>query len=436
MKINESGGLRVWHILENYPPGYGGGAAITTRDICNSLAARGHEVRVLCADSQLTESYTIRTENDGPVRIDRVNLPYFMTEDPEGWQLSPGQWRAHELRIARLIDGLLSKWRPDIVDYHTARPFGEECLIRIARHGIPIVATLHDAWLICPRVMLLRSPTVSECSGPETLKCLECMYSQYDGTQLRAALKLPWRILKLRGYPAHRLRRRVQARRKVSGAIARSEFMAGVHRQHLQGPVEHIPLGIDLTGLPEERPARPRSPLRFGFLGGFQPTKGGLQVLDVARSLKAAGLSFELHIWGPNQERGEAEITARDLGDRVFLRGMFTPEERWLVYAEIDVALMATNVCEPLGRVPLEAAMMGAPTIGPAVGGIKETIRDEIDGLHYRFRDLSDLERQMRRVLVEEELLGRLIANLRPVLDTRTQVAEVERFYHRVLGHE
>jgi glycosyltransferase involved in cell wall biosynthesis len=156
-------------------------------------------------------------------------------------------------------------------------------------------------------------------------------------------------------------------------------------------------------------------------------------VLDAAHSLKRDGLSFELHIWGPGQEGGEAEIVAHNLADCVFLRGMFNTEERWQVYAEIDVALMATNVSEPLGRVPMEAAAMGAPTIGPAVGGIRETIRDGVDGLHYRFRDSSDLERQMRRVLLEDGLLERLIANLELGLDTRTQVAEVERFYYRVL---
>ena len=434
MKSKANGGLRVWHILENYPPGYGGGAAITTREICNSLAARGHEVRVLCGDNQRAESYTIRSENDGQVQVDRVNLPYFMTEDPEGWRLSAGQWRGHESRIGRLIDGFLGKWRPDIVDYHTSRPLGEECLIRIAQNGVPIVATLHDGWLICPRVMLLRSPTSSECSGPSTIKCLECIYSHYDGSHARALTKLPWRIAKLGAYPALRLRRRAEARSKVAGAIARSEFMAEVHRPHLLGLVEHIPLGIDLEGLPEERTERPRSPLRFGFVAGFQPTKGVLQVLDAARSLKGDGLSFEVHIWGPGQERGETEIVTRNLADRVFLRGMFNPEERWRVYAEIDVALMATNVCEPLGRVPMEAGAMGAPTIGPAVGGIRETIRDEVDGLHYRFRDSRDLERQMRRVLREDGLLERLIGNLRRGLDTRTQVGEVEGFYYRVLG--
>jgi glycosyltransferase involved in cell wall biosynthesis len=118
----------------------------------------------------------------------------------------------------------------------------------------------------------------------------------------------------------------------------------------------------------------------------------------------------------------------------VFLRGMFRPEQRWNVYADIDVALMATTVCEPLGRVPLEAGAAGVPTIAPAVGGIVESIRHDIDGLLYRFRDAVDLERQMRRVLTEAGLVQRLIDHLPAPVDIRDQVGEVEAFYLSVLG--
>jgi len=113
---------------------------------------------------------------------------------------------------------------------------------------------------------------------------------------------------------------------------------------------------------------------------------------------------------------------------------MYTPSELWKTYSEIDVAIMATTVCEPLGRIPLEAAAAGAPTIAPAIGGITETIRDGIDGLLYKFRDSKDLESKMRRVLVEAGLVEHLKENLRDVPDTRDRAAAVEQFYYEVLG--
>jgi glycosyltransferase involved in cell wall biosynthesis len=426
--------LRIWHIAETYPPVYGGGAAIYIQDVSRTLAERGHEVRVLCTENSDNEPYTIRTDYDGAVRVDRINLPYFKTRDPDGWQMGLARWRSHERRISGLISGLLADWRPDIVHYSTARPLGEECLLTIHRLGVPIVGFLHEAWLICTRLMLLRSPTSEPCPGPKPLRCAECMYSHYDGSHARAMVKLPWRLLKLGIYPVYRLWRRSLARKCLSAALGYSHFMVDMHQPRLRGKVEYVPLGINLSGTRSDSACRPRTPLRFGFLAGFQQNKGIVHVLEAAASLKREALDFELHVWGPNLEGGLEQVAKHGLEDRVFLRGMYEPEELWNVYSEIDVALMATTVCEPLGRIPLEAAAAGATTIAPAIGGLTETIREGVDGLLYEFRDPKDLERKMRSVLEEPGLVHRLMGNLRPVPDTRDRVEAVEQFYFQVLG--
>jgi glycosyltransferase involved in cell wall biosynthesis len=112
---------------------------------------------------------------------------------------------------------------------------------------------------------------------------------------------------------------------------------------------------------------------------------------------------------------------------------MFSPEDRWVALSEIDALLMATQDAEPFGRVVQEAAAAGAPTIGPAVGGITEQIRDGVDGLLYRFRDQAHLESQMARLLTEAGLFRRLTTNLWRVVDTREAVRAVEAFYFQVL---
>jgi glycosyltransferase involved in cell wall biosynthesis len=340
-------------------------------------------------------------------------------------------WWKHETRIRELVSPLLESWRPDLVNFHTPYSLFEEILPLLEARKVPSVGMLHCAWLICPRLDLLRSPTGALCNGPSPAGCLECLYSHWDGTHLKAAVKLPWRVAKLGIYPAVKLWNRKKARENVSGLIAYSKFMKEVHEGMIPGPVRFISLGVDLTGLPP-RPERPRKPVRFGFAGGFQTHKGIWNVLDVAAKLKSSGLEFELHVWGPNQEPRPVE--QRDLSDRVRLRGMFDPRDKWEVFADVDVLVMATRRAEPYGRVVQEAAATGAPTIAPDIGGISEQIRDNVDGLLFRFLDVDDLERQMRRVLVEPDLIHRLSGNLGPVTDTQVAVAEVEEFYLEVLN--
>lgn len=425
--------LRLLHLAETYPPDYGGGAAIVIQDLCRSLAEIGHEVRVLCVENADREPYSFRVDWDGKIRVDRINLPYFKSQDPDGWRLGLRAWRRHERRVASEINWYLSSWQPDLVHYHTARPLGEEVLLSIHRRCLPLVAMLHEAWVICPRLMLLRSPTSEACTGPSPLKCLECIYSQYDGRHWRSGVKLPWRAFKLGVYPAYRLIRRRLARRSLDGAVAYSKFVARVHMPHMACEVLAVRLGLPQVSI--KHTARPTGrPLRFGFVAGFQPNKGIWHVLDGAASLKQAGFDFELHIWGPNQDGSWDEIAARNLGDRVFLHGMYQSEEIWNIYAKIDVALMATTVCEPFGRVPIEAASVGVPTIAPAIGGITESIRDNVDGLLYTFRDTDHLKHQMRRVLEEPGLVERLARELRRAPDIRNMAAEIEEFYLSVLG--
>jgi glycosyltransferase involved in cell wall biosynthesis len=425
--------LRIWHIAENYPPDYGGGAAIFIRDVCEALAERGHDVRVLSTEQCDGGPYAVRTTEDSPVRVRRVNLPDLRSRDPDGWQLGLRRWRRHERKVADLIDNEIELWRPDVAVYSTARPLGEECLVAISRHGLPIVGMLNEYWLICPRIMLHRSPTDWACSGPGPLKCAECMYSHYDGSHLRAAPKMSWRVPRLGLYPAYRIWRRRTARRQLSGAVAYSEFVTSVHQPHIDGPIINVPLGLNLSGLPSHQPDRPRNPFRFGFMGGFQPNKGIWDVLDAVSVLAGEGLDFELHVWGPDQECGEEEIAARKLGAQVVLRGMYESDWLWSVYNEIDAAIIATTVPEPFGRIPIEAAATGAPTIGANVGGIPESIEHNVNGLLYDFKDASALMRQMRRLLVEPDLYRRLQQGLTPPLDTRTRGAAVEAAYRAIL---
>jgi len=199
-------------------------------------------------------------------------------------------------------------------------------------------------------------------------------------------------------------------------------------------PVVHVPLGVDLTGLPTERPERPRNPVRFGFAGGFQIHKGIIDVLDAASSLRKKGLRFELHVWGPNQECAPPEVARRGIEDVVRLRGMFAPEEKWSVFSDMDILVMASRDMEPFGRVIQEAVAVGAPAIAPDVAGIGEQIRDGVDGLLYQFKDTQHLERQMARMIEQPELVSRLSRNLWAVVDTRSAVAEVEAFYFNTLA--
>jgi glycosyltransferase involved in cell wall biosynthesis len=362
-----------------------------------------------------------------------MNLPYFRNEDPGGWMLNIKKWKEHCANVEKVIEPFLSDWQPDLVQYHTPYSLLEECLPSIVKRNIPIVGMTHDAWIVCLRLSLFKSPKDVACEGPSKLKCLKCVYSNMDGTHTKAFAKLPWRIFKLGAYPAYKYFNRVKARKSVSGIVAYSKFMADEHSKVMDG-VRQMYLGIDLTNLPQNFPQRPRKPLRFGFMAGFAKHKGIWDVLDALASLKKKGYKFELHIWGPYQEKNP--FVERDIEDEVKLRGLYKPNEIWDAYSEIDVLLMATRLAESFGRVVQEAAAAKIPTIAPRIGGITEQIRHEIDGLLFNFRDKKDLERQMESLLKEPNLYNKLSSNLWEVINTKDAVHQIEEFYLTILNNK
>lgn len=424
--------IKVLNIAELYPPGYAGGAAVYVHDTCKYMAQRGHDVRVLCTESNETPAYTVRAESIENVTVYRMNLPYFRNEDPGGWFLNKKQWEKHGADARAAVEKIFADWEPDLIQFHTPYSLIEECLPGFLEREIPIVGMTHDFWTICTRLGLSRSPTDAICSGPAPLKCFECMYSHWDGSHVKALVKMPWRMAKLGTYPSYRLLSRADLRRRTDGLICYSKCMTDAHRDHIAGPVEHISLGIDLTRLPAPFEGRPRNPLRFGFAAGFVDYKGIWDILDTAASLKAKGYEFEIHIWGPKQS--EAPLVERGVEDRVKLRGLYAPEEIWEVYAEMDVLLMTSRWNEPYGRVIQEAAAAKVPSIAARVGGITEQIRHETDGLLFSYRDREDLERQMTKVLERPALVNELASNLWQVINTKDAVVEIERFYMNVLS--
>lgn len=423
--------MRILHVCESYPPDYGGGAGVYAADICRELARHGHEVRVLAVEASGGTDYSVRSDIQADVTVRRVTLGTFATRDPEGWALGLLGYRRHEARIDALIRSELALWAPDVVHLHTTRAFGEQQFFTLESLGVPVVAMAHESWLICMRLMLLKSPESTSCPGPTLVRCASCLYSHYDRPWMAVA-KLPWRLIRQGALPLYRLRRRERARRVPSVVIAYSRFMKETLRKHVN-MVRYIPLGVAHPPSMPPRPSRPRTPFRFGFFAGGQPSKGLPDVLTAMRELRKRNLAAELYVWGNDGGRVLDLIAAHGSEGMARFRGSYSAESMWDAYAEVDAAVMATRMTEAFGRIPQEAALSGIPAIVPAVGGLTEQIRNGVDGLIFRFQDATSLARQMERLVLEPGLYASLASNLWSVRSTSEAVGDIEAVYRDVL---
>lgn len=108
------------------------------------------------------------------------------------------------------------------------------------------------------------------------------------------------------------------------------------------------------------------------------------------------------------------------LGDAVSIVGHRPDAERLLAAGSIAVL---TSRDEGLGTTLLDAMLWGVPVVATAAGGVREIVRDGVDGLLSPPGDAEALGRNLVRVLADADLRERLVASGRE----RVQTFSMER---------
>jgi glycosyltransferase involved in cell wall biosynthesis len=107
------------------------------------------------------------------------------------------------------------------------------------------------------------------------------------------------------------------------------------------------------------------------------------------------------------------------------------------IYRCADVVVTPSTQPEPFGRVPLEAARYGKPTIASDCGGFRETVEHGITGLHFKTGDAADLTRAIERLVGdadERERLGAAARERWAAYTPELMAAQYVSAYRRATG--
>ena len=179
-----------------------------------------------------------------------------------------------------------------------------------------------------------------------------------------------------------RLERRMQ--RAVAAAdlvIAQGEFLRGVIEETgvPAGRVRVVNNGVDVAAFGAADPYPHPRPYILG-MGSFVPHKG-FDLLLRAYALLPADRP-DLLIAGDGPEREPLADQARDLGiaHQVHLLGMVTGDRKVSLYRSAT-CFVCPSRREPFANVLLESLASGVPAVATDVGGNREIVRHEENGL-------------------------------------------------------
>lgn len=234
----------------------------------------------------------------------------------------------------------------------------------VAEHRREPFDVIHALWVSGPGLVaavagrLLRRPVLLHIPGGDLVSIPEIRYGGRRSAWERARLRLA-----LAGAT-----RRTAPSRAVCDAAA-----------DLGYPAERVPLGVSReVWIPREpRPRRPAAPARLVHVGSLNRVKDQGTLLRAVGRIADAGMDFTLDLVGEDTLGGEMQRLSEELGlrERTRFHG-FLPQDRLRpLVASADLMLVSSrHEAGPVAAA--EAAMVGVPTVGTAVGQLLEWAPD------------------------------------------------------------
>lgn len=357
-----------------FPPNVVGGAEISVQALVEALAGLGLDVHVLTlADG---EERRLRLSDRAEASFLRLHPLGNLLLNPNRTLWQKAAWHAvGEIpHASAALDRLLEEVRPAVVHTNNLTGLSTGVWRAAKRRGIPVVHTLRDYYLMCPRGTMFRNG--ASCARP----CRDC-----------ALMTLPRR----------------RATRMVDAVVGVSRFILERHLDAGCFPNARHALDIPIGYAPPEgavRPPRPPgAPLRIGFIGRLHRTKGLDRLVQALPLLPRGG--WTLSIAGKGQPDILSWLETAVAGFPVTLRGWVAADA---FFREVDVLVAPATWQEPLGRTVAEALCHGVPVVASRVGGQQEQIRDGVNGLLYDPNSPGELADHLGRLIADPALADRL----------------------------
>ena len=430
--------MRILKVIHGYPMRYNAGSEVYTQTLSQALADR-HEVHVFTREENpFAPDFRLRLERDiedPRVTLHIVNNPRFKD-------------RYRAAGVDRCFTEVIDQLQPHLVHIGHLNHLSTSLIRETAKREVPIIFTLHDYWLMCPRgqfmQMFPKDPNNlwAACDGQEDRKCAECCYARYfsgapDEYEADVAYWTDW--------VGRRMRHVREMAELVEQFVAPARYLRDRFRDDFDIPERKL-VYLDYGFVRNRMIGRnrtPGEPFTFGYIGTHIPAKG---VHDLIRAFGTLRGDSRLRIWGRpfGQETTALKEMASSLPQSTSRCIEWMPE-----YKNKDIVRDVFDLCDAIvvpsvwvENSPLvihEAQQARVPVITADVGGMGEYVHHQVNGLLFEHRSSASLAEQMLRFVEAPELAaklgarGYLYSETGDVPDIETHVRQVEALYDKVL---
>lgn len=398
--------MKIVLVIHGYPMRYNAGSEVYTQALAHALAQQ-HEVHVFSRQqNKFLPDYTSRKEVDPldpRVTLHLINLPQVLD-----------QYR--HITVDQQFGVLLDQLQPDLVHVGHLNHLSTSLIFEAERRAIPLVFTLHDFWLMCPRGQFLQvrprdgSDLWPLCAGQNDRTCAERCYARsFSGALEEEEIDTT--------YWTHWVHRRMAHMHEVCAAvdlfIAPSRTVLQRFRDEFGLPTNKL-VYLDYGFHRERLQRRVRlsgEPLTFGYIGTHVPAKGVHHLIEAFGQLTGQP---RLRIWGRSSGADTDSLRALvadlplEVQARISWRGEYHNTQIVQdVFNHCDAIVVPSIWLENSPLVIHEALQARVLVITANAGGMAEYVHHESNGLLFAHRNAADLAHQMQRV-IDDPALARL----------------------------
>ncbi|ROQ48440.1 glycosyltransferase involved in cell wall biosynthesis [Marinobacter sp. 3-2] len=431
--------MKILKVIHGYPMLYNAGSEVYSQTICHALAERGHDVHVFTREEDaFRPDGSLRQDVDhdqASIRVHLVNNP----RHRDRYRLS-----VIDQRFAELLDQI----KPDVVHIGHLNHLSTSLVYEAKRRKVPVVYTLHDYWLMCPRGQFMQMHSGDDnlwaaCDGQENRKCATQCYARYfSGAQDEFEQDVAY----WENWVGRRMAHVRDVVDQVDLFISPSRYLKSRYETDFGLPKPksiYLDYGFDRSRM-ADRQRTADEPFTFGYIGTHIPAKGIHQLIQAFGQVKG---ECQLRIWG--RDRGRDSRALRAIANTLPIEKQahihWMPEYKNQqitkdVFDKTDAIVTPSIWVENSPLVIHEAQQARVPVITADAGGMGEYVQHEVNGLLYQHRDVSSLSQQMQRLVDAPELArqlgqrGYLFSDDGQIPDIQSHVVDLEEQYKRVMN--
>lgn len=326
-----------------YYPNMVGGTENSVKLLCEGMVAAGHRVSVYtldgnnkCLQPEVINGVTVYRGYSKSIR-NRLN-------EEKGGMIDKAVNFFHSfinITANKQIRAIINKEKIDVIHTNNLRSISHWVWKYSEKKGIKLVHTIRDYWLINPKAT--------------------------EDTPRGAINKAFMRYFK-------------NASKKVQIVTAASQCTLSVFEKYgyfCNSKRVVVPNSVEMElektiNIVHKKTVLNGENIRFLYVGRLTEEKGVKKLLEGFGSVKNSGISLSICGNGPLEEYVNK---ASQIDTRIKYHGQLNKTELEEKYLNSDVLIVPSIWAEPFGRIIIEGACFGVPTIGSPKGGIPEIIK-------------------------------------------------------------